>query len=321
MFERWTDRSRKALALANQEAQRFNHDYIGVEHLLLGIVKEGNGIAANILKNLEVDLRKVRLEVEKLVKSGPDMVTMGKLPHTPRLKQVLEFAVEEARNFNHSYIGTEHLLCAILRDVDGVAAQSLIGLGVDLEKTTKEIKRLSGVRVEKTAELSSVARPDWDVYFMSLCFVVAQRSIDPNTKHGCVVVSDDNTILSVGYNGPPRGCLDERVPLTRPEKYAYFSHSEVNAIANAARHGVALRGSTFYITGFPCEVCFRSMINVGAKTVVYGNIPSKCVGDDGKKIVLTMNNMLSPPIIMNEFTKHLDLQQAMTSALQYIKGN
>ena len=83
MFERFTDRARKVMALANQEAQRFNHEYIGTEHILLGLVKEGSGVGANVLKNLDVDLRKVRLEVEKLVKSGPDMVTMGKLPADP----------------------------------------------------------------------------------------------------------------------------------------------------------------------------------------------------------------------------------------------
>jgi len=98
MFERFTDRARKVMALANQEAQRFNHEYIGTEHILLGLVKEGSGVGANVLKNLDVDLRKVRLEVEKLVKSGPDMVTMGKLPQTPRAKKVIEYAIEEARN-------------------------------------------------------------------------------------------------------------------------------------------------------------------------------------------------------------------------------
>ena len=88
MYERFTDRARKVMQLANQEAQRFNHEYIGTEHILLGLVKEGSGVAANVLKNLEVDLRKIRLEVEKIVQSGPDMVTMGKLPQTPRAKKL-----------------------------------------------------------------------------------------------------------------------------------------------------------------------------------------------------------------------------------------
>ena len=110
MYERFTDRARKVMQLANQEAQRFNHEYIGTEHILLGLVKEGSGVAANVLKNLDVDLRKIRLEVEKLVQSGPEMVTMGKLPQTPRAKKVIEYSMEEARNLNHNYVGTEHIL-------------------------------------------------------------------------------------------------------------------------------------------------------------------------------------------------------------------
>ncbi len=148
MFERFTDRARKVMALANQEAQRFNHEYIGTEHILLGLVKEGSGVGANVLKNLEVDLRKVRLEVEKLVKSGPDMVTMGKLPQTPRAKKVIEFAIEEARNLNHNYVGTEHLLLGLLREQDGVAAQVLMNLGLKLEEVREEVLNLLGANSE-----------------------------------------------------------------------------------------------------------------------------------------------------------------------------
>src|SRR5213595_503066 len=115
MYERFTDRARKVMQLANQEAQRFNHEYIGTEHILLGLVKEGTGVAANVLKNLDIDLRKIRLEVEKIVQAGPDMVTMGKLPQTPRAKKVIEYSIEEARNLNHNYVGTEHLLLGLLR--------------------------------------------------------------------------------------------------------------------------------------------------------------------------------------------------------------
>src|SRR5512133_740229 len=148
MFERFTDRARKVMALANQEAQRFNHEYIGTEHILLGLVKEGSGVGANVLKNLDVDLRKVRLEVEKLVKSGPDMVTMGKLPQTPRAKKVIEYAIEEARNLNHNYVGTEHLLLGLLREHDGVAAQVLTNLGLRLEEVREEVLNLLGAGVE-----------------------------------------------------------------------------------------------------------------------------------------------------------------------------
>jgi len=152
MYERFTDRARKVMQLANQEAQRFNHEYIGTEHILLGLVKEGSGVAANVLKNLDVDLRKIRLEVEKLVQSGPDMVTMGKLPQTPRAKKVIEYAIEEARNLSHNYVGTEHLLLGLLREDEGVAAQVLRNLGLKLEDVREEVLNLLGHNLEGSGE-------------------------------------------------------------------------------------------------------------------------------------------------------------------------
>jgi len=148
MYERFTDRARKVMQLANQEAQRFNHEYIGTEHVLLGLIKEGSGVAANVLKNLEVDLRKIRMEVEKLVQSGPDMVTMGKLPQTPRAKKVIEYSMEEARNLGHNYVGTEHILLGLLREQEGVAAQVLMNLGLKLEDVREEVLNLLGHGVE-----------------------------------------------------------------------------------------------------------------------------------------------------------------------------
>ncbi|MCI0492500.1 MAG: ATP-dependent Clp protease ATP-binding subunit, partial [Planctomycetes bacterium] len=148
MYERFTDRARKVMQLANQEAQRFNHEYIGTEHVLLGLIKEGSGVAANVLKNLDVDLRKIRLEVEKLVQSGPDMVTMGKLPQTPRAKKVIEYSMEEARNLNHNYVGTEHILLGLLREQEGVAAQVLMNLGLKLEDVREEVLNLLGHGIE-----------------------------------------------------------------------------------------------------------------------------------------------------------------------------
>jgi ATP-dependent Clp protease ATP-binding subunit ClpC len=148
MYERFTDRARKVMQLANQEAQRFNHEYVGTEHVLLGLVKEGSGVAANVLKNLDVDLRKIRVEVEKIVQTGPDMVTMGKLPQTPRAKKVIEYAIEEARNLNHNYVGTEHLLLGLLREQEGVAAQVLMNLNLKLEEVREEVLNLLGHGME-----------------------------------------------------------------------------------------------------------------------------------------------------------------------------
>ena len=155
MYERFTDRARKVMQLANQEAQRFNHEYIGTEHILLGLVKEGSGVAANVLKNLDVDLRKIRNEVEKIVQPGPDIVTMGKLPQTPRAKKVIEYSMEEARNLNHNYVGTEHILLGLLREQEGVAAQVLMNLGLKLEDVREEVLNLLGHGMESGAEGSS----------------------------------------------------------------------------------------------------------------------------------------------------------------------
>src|SRR5215204_4947405 len=187
MFERFSDRARKVFALANQEAQRFNHEYIGTEHILLGLVKEGSGVGANVLKNLDVDLRKVRLEVEKLVKSGPDMVTMGKLPQTPRAKKVIEYAIEEARNLNHNYVGTEHLLLGLLREHDGVAAQVLMNLGLKLEEVREEVLNLLGAGVEneepasteKTANKGKSKTPALDSFGRDLTELAREGALDP----------------------------------------------------------------------------------------------------------------------------------------------
>ncbi|MCA9042176.1 MAG: NDP-hexose 4-ketoreductase, partial [Planctomycetaceae bacterium] len=192
MYERFTDRARKVMQLANQEAQRFNHEYIGTEHILLGLVKEGSGVAANVLKNLDADLRKIRLEVEKIVQSGPDMVTMGKLPQTPRAKKVIEYAMEEARNLNHNYVGTEHLLLGLLREQEGVAAQVLMNLGLKLEDVREEVLNLlgHGLEVSETSERGSAQgsasgkagkskTPALDSFGRDLTELARQRKLDP----------------------------------------------------------------------------------------------------------------------------------------------
>src|SRR5256885_9069639 len=158
MYERFTDRARKVMQLANQEAQRFNHEYIGTEHILLGLVKEGSGVAANVLKNLDIDLRKIRLEIEKIVQSGPDMVTMGKLHQTPRAKKVIEYAIEEARNLNDDTVGTRHVLLGLLREQEGVAAQVLMNLGLQIEEVRAELLVIMGKKSPRAAASRDVAK-------------------------------------------------------------------------------------------------------------------------------------------------------------------
>ncbi len=189
MYERFTDRARKVMQLANQEAQRFNHEYIGTEHILLGLVKEGTGVAANVLKNLDIDLRKIRLEVEKIVQAGPDMVTMGKLPQTPRAKKVIEYSIEEARTLNHNYVGTEHLLLGLLREQEGVAAQVLMNLGLKLEDVREEVLNLLGHNMEssesgggggeRTASKTKSKTPALDSFGRDLTDLARQGKLDP----------------------------------------------------------------------------------------------------------------------------------------------
>ncbi|MDH3590727.1 MAG: AAA family ATPase, partial [Planctomycetota bacterium] len=159
MFDRFTDRARKVMGLARQEAQRFNHDYIGTEHILLGLIQEGSGVAADVLKNLDVDPKKIRQEIEKLVSHGTTMVTMGQLPFTPRAKKVLELALEEASNLGHNYIGTEHLLLGLIREQEGIAAQVLQNLNVRLEDVREEVLELLGAEVSHNEEEDTEPAP------------------------------------------------------------------------------------------------------------------------------------------------------------------
>jgi len=135
----FTPRAQQVLALARKEADRFNHNYVGTEHLLLGLIKLGQGVAVNVLQKLGLDLETVRMEVEKQVGSGQEQKMVGNIPYTPRVKKVLALASKEARALNHSYVGTEHILLGLLREGEGVAAQVLKSLEIDIERTRNEI--------------------------------------------------------------------------------------------------------------------------------------------------------------------------------------
>src|SRR6266487_1615883 len=135
----FTPRAQQVLALARKEADRFNHNYVGTEHLLLGLIKLGQGVAVNVLQKMGLDLETVRMEVEKQVGSGPETKIVGNVPYTPRVKKVLALAGKEAKALNHSYVGTEHILLGLLREGEGVAARVLKSLELDIERTRNEI--------------------------------------------------------------------------------------------------------------------------------------------------------------------------------------
>ena len=156
-FEKFTERARKVLTLSQEEAQRFNHNYIGTEHILLGLVREGDGVAAKVLVNLGLELARVRQTVESSMGKG-DRTVSGEVGLTPRAKRVIELAVDEARRLHHNYIGTEHLLLGLLREGEGTAASALEGLGVTLEKVRAEVVRLLSQNMPQQAQ-AGAARP------------------------------------------------------------------------------------------------------------------------------------------------------------------
>src|SRR5437667_407889 len=141
----FTDRVRKVLQMAREEAARLHHEYVGTEHILLGLIREGEGVAAAVLTNLNVDLEEIQQKIEETVKKGKAAAAAGPdLPYTSRAKKVLELAMSEARELNHSYVGTEHLLLGLLREEKGIAAQVLTDAGVNLEQARAETLRLLG---------------------------------------------------------------------------------------------------------------------------------------------------------------------------------
>lgn len=151
MYERFSDRARRAMQLANQEAQRMNHHYIEPEHILLGLVKEGSGCQAHILQAFEADgVGEIRRMVEELNPAGPDLITMERLPQTPNAKKVVELAIEEAKSLSHNYVGTEHLLFALLR-VEGTVAHCILSRkGMTLEKARDKYSELFQENVQET---------------------------------------------------------------------------------------------------------------------------------------------------------------------------
>lgn len=160
MYERFTDNARQVMKLANQEAQRLNHAYIGTEHLLLGLVRREPCRGCDVLTRMEVSLDAVKRAVEKIVKPGPDIVTMGKLPQTPRAEKVIEHAIDEARAAGKNYVGSEHLLLGLVREGEGVAAQVLSrSFGLTLEGLRGTLAAMESKCVPESRRALSVTTP------------------------------------------------------------------------------------------------------------------------------------------------------------------
>ncbi len=183
MFNRFTERARKVIILAKEEAKRFNHDYIGTEHILLGLIREGEGVASAVLQNLGLTSDNIRMEIEKLVQPGPATVVSGDIPFTPRAKKVIELAMDEAHNLGHNYIGTEHLLLGLIREGEGVASQVLLNLGLDLNRVRSEVINLLGLSGPNAGPVpgtpSKTKTPALDAFGRDLTSLAKENKLDP----------------------------------------------------------------------------------------------------------------------------------------------
>ncbi|MDD5217292.1 MAG: ATP-dependent Clp protease ATP-binding subunit [Candidatus Omnitrophica bacterium] len=188
MFDRFTERARKVIILAKEEAKRFNHDYIGTEHILLGLIKEGESVAAAVLQNLGLSLDTIRLEVEKLVQFGPSTIVSGDIPFTPKAKKVIELAMDEARRLGHNYIGTEHLLLGLIKEGEGVASHVLMNVGLDLNKVRTEVIKLLGSSAPSAGGMGSAPTgtakgktktPALDSFGRDLSHLAREGKLDP----------------------------------------------------------------------------------------------------------------------------------------------
>src|SRR6201987_3357054 len=350
MYERFTDRARKVMQLANQEAQRFNHEYIGTEHILLGLVKEGSGVAANVLKNLDIDLRKIRLEVEKIVQSGPEMVTMGKLPQTPRAKKVIEYSIEEARNLNHNYVGTEHLLLGLLREQEGVAAQVLINLGLKLEDVREEVLNLLGHNMESSSESSSGGggertaskgkskTPALDSFGRDLTELARQGKLDPvigraneierviqvlsrRTKNNPVLLGEAGVGKTAIVEGLAQLVIDSNVPeLLRDRRIVVLDLAMMVA-------GTKYRGQF--------EERIKAVMNEGRRaknTILFIDELHTLVGAGGAEGAIDASNVLKPALArgeiqcigattLDEYRKYIEKDGALERRFQQIIVN
>jgi ATP-dependent Clp protease ATP-binding subunit ClpC len=219
----FTDRVRKVLAMARDEAIRLQHDYVGTEHILLGLIREGEGVAAAVLNNLSADLDQVHERIEDSVKPGKATIAIGDLPYTSRAKKVLEFAMAEARELNHSYVGTEHLLLGLLREEKGIAAQVLISLGISLDDARSETLKVLGSEVTggegSPGEPAGIGggpaptpppgkgekkskTPALDHFCRDLTDLAAQGKLDPTIGRGTEIERDIEILCRRKKNNP-----------------------------------------------------------------------------------------------------------------------
>jgi ATP-dependent Clp protease ATP-binding subunit ClpC len=341
MQDRFTDRVRKVIYFARDEANRLQHDYIGTEHLLLGIVREGEGIAAKVLSKLDLDFEQIQQAVENMVKSSGGTLTIGEIPFTPRAKRVLELAIEEARLLGHNYVGTEHLLLGLIREGEGVAAQVLAELGVDRKRVREEVLKLLGptttVKARKSKKEKSET-PNLDQFGRDLTQMARENKLDPiigreseierviqvlsrRKKNNPILIGEPGVGKTAIAEGLAQRITENKVPeILKDRRICTLDLASVVA-------GTKYRGQF--------EERLKSIINeirVTDEVVIFIDEIHTIVGAGGAEGAIDASNMLKPALArgelqcigattLDEFRKHIEKDGALERRFQPIMIN
>ena len=341
MHDRFTDRVRRVIYYARDEANRLQHDYIGTEHLLLGIVREGEGIAAKVLNKLELDFEQIQQAVESMVKgTGPSLI-VGEIPFTPRAKRVLELAIEEARLLGHNYVGTEHLLLGLIREGEGVAAQVLAELGVDRKRVREEVLRLLGssatMKARKTKKEKSET-PNLDQFGRDLNQLARENKLDPiigreteierviqvlsrRKKNNPILIGEPGVGKTAIAEGLAQQIVENKVPeILKDKRICTLDLASVVA-------GTKYRGQF--------EERLKSIINEirdAEDVIIFIDEVHTIVGAGGAEGAIDASNMLKPALsrgefrcigatTLDEFRKHIEKDGALERRFQPILIN
>jgi len=337
MQDKFTERVRKVMYLAREEAARLHHDYIGTEHLLLGILREGEGIAATVLNNLGLDLDAIRQAVESMVSASGGTMTIGEIPFTPRAKRVLELSVDEARQLGHNYVGTEHLLLGLIREGEGVAARVLLELGVDRKKVRDETLRLLGgsVPTGQGKEEEKTETPALNQFSRDLTQLAREGKLDPvigrekeiervvqvlsrRKKNNPVLIGEPGVGKTAIVEGLAQRIIENKVPETlRNRRLVIIDLASVVA-------GTKYRGQF--------EERLKAVMNEirdSKDTICFLDELHTIVGAGGAEGAIDASNMLKPALArgeiqcigattLDEYRKHIEKDGALERRFQPI---
>ncbi len=341
MQDRFTDRVRKVIYFARDEASRLQHDYIGTEHLLLGIVREGEGIAAKVLGKLDLDFEQIQQAVENMVKSSGGTLTIGEIPFTPRAKRVLELAIEEARLLGHNYVGTEHLLLGLIREGEGVAAQVLAELGVDRKRVREEVLKLLGPSTSmktRKAKKEKSETPNLDQFGRDLAQMARENKLDPiigreseierviqvlsrRKKNNPILIGEPGVGKTAIAEGLAQRIVENRVPeILKDKRICTLDLASVVA-------GTKYRGQF--------EERLKSIINEIRQSddvIIFIDEIHTIVGAGGAEGAIDASNMLKPALArgelqcigattLDEYRKHIEKDGALERRFQPIVVN